>query len=49
MRAGPQVPELHTTALALTRAATIVVACFLVVRASKRSRSQIVIPTPGNT
>ncbi|QFZ22975.1 hypothetical protein [Saccharothrix syringae] len=42
-------PELHDNALALTMAATIVVATFMEVRASKRSRSQMVIPTPGNT
>lgn len=42
-------PVLHTNALALTMAATIVVATFMEVRASKRSRSQMVIPTPGNT
>ncbi|MFI9010177.1 hypothetical protein ACIGNX_23390 [Actinosynnema sp. NPDC053489] len=42
-------PVLHTNALALTMAATILVATALEVRASKRSRSQIVIPTPGNT
>jgi ATP synthase protein I len=44
-----QFPVLHTNALALTMAATIVVATFMEVRASKRSRSQLVIPTPGNT
>lgn len=44
-----QFPELHDNALALTMAATIVVATFMEVRASKRSRSQMVIPTPGNT
>jgi hypothetical protein len=44
-----QFPVLHTNALALTMAATIVVATFMEVRASKRSRSQMVIPTPGNT
>lgn len=44
-----QLPALHTNALALTMAATILVASFMEVRASKRSRSQIVIPTPGNT
>ncbi|MEU5693615.1 hypothetical protein [Actinosynnema sp. NPDC020468] len=43
-------PLLHVNAFALTMAATIVVATFLEVRASKRSRSQIVIPTsPENT
>lgn len=42
-------PLLHTNALALTMAATIVVATFMEVRASKRSRSQMVVPTPGNT
>ncbi|NUT94286.1 MAG: hypothetical protein HOY78_19920 [Saccharothrix sp.] len=40
--------NLHQNALALTMAATIVVATFLEVRASKRSRSQVIIPTPGN-
>lgn len=44
-----QFPVVHTNALALTMAATIVVASFMEVRASKRSRSQIIIPTPGNT
>jgi ATP synthase protein I len=44
-----QFPVLHTNALALTMAATILVATAMEVRASKRSRSQIVIPTPGNT
>ncbi|MFD1149569.1 hypothetical protein [Saccharothrix hoggarensis] len=44
-----QFPVLHTNALALTMAATIVVATFMEVRASKRSRSQMVVPTPGNT
>lgn len=38
----------HENALALTMAATIVVATFMEVRASKRSRSQVIIPTPGN-
>ncbi|GAA3461573.1 MULTISPECIES: hypothetical protein [Saccharothrix] len=42
-------PELHVNALALTTVATIVVTTFMEVRASKRSRSQMVIPTPGNT
>ncbi|MCE6997910.1 hypothetical protein LZG04_24370 [Saccharothrix sp. S26] len=42
-------PVLHTNALALTMAATILVATAMEVRASRRSRSQIVIPTPGNT
>ncbi|WP_447004041.1 hypothetical protein ACRAKI_31050 [Saccharothrix isguenensis] len=42
-------PALHVNALALTTVATIVVTTFMEVRASKRSRSQIVIPTPGNT
>ncbi|NUT46173.1 MAG: hypothetical protein HOV94_02465 [Saccharothrix sp.] len=42
-------PVLHTNALALTMAATIVVATVMEVRASKRSRSQVVIPTPGTT
>ncbi len=42
-------PELHPNALALTMAATVVVTTFMEVRASKRSRSQIVVPTPGNT
>ena len=42
-------PSLHVNALALTTVATIVVTTFLEVRASKRSRSQMVIPTPGNT
>jgi ATP synthase protein I len=50
MLAVRQFPVLHTNALALTMAATILVASFMEVRASKRSRSQIVIPaTPGNT
>ncbi|MGM1061784.1 hypothetical protein [Saccharothrix sp. Mg75] len=44
-----QFPVLHTNSLALTMAATIVVATFMEARASKRSRSQMVIPTPGNT
>lgn len=44
-----QFPSLHTNALALTMVATIVVATFVEVRASKRSRSQMVVPTPGNT
>ncbi|MEU4803717.1 hypothetical protein [Actinosynnema sp. NPDC023587] len=38
-------PVLHTNALALTMAATIVVATFMEARASKRSRSQVVIPS----
>ncbi|MFC6093324.1 hypothetical protein Q5530_28805 [Saccharothrix sp. BKS2] len=42
-------PVLHDDALALTMVATIVVATFMEVRASKRSRSQMVVPTPGNT
>ncbi|MEU4762503.1 hypothetical protein AB0H12_04565 [Actinosynnema sp. NPDC023794] len=44
-----QFPVLHANALALTMVATIVVATVMEVRASKRSRSQIIIPTPGNT
>ncbi|MFD7653651.1 hypothetical protein ACFV4N_06695 [Actinosynnema sp. NPDC059797] len=42
-------PALDDNALALTMVATIVVATFMEVRASKRSRSQMVVPTPGNT
>ncbi|MBW4716459.1 ATP synthase subunit I [Saccharothrix obliqua] len=42
-------PVLHVNALALTMAATIVVATFMEVRASKRSRSQVIIPAPGNS
>ncbi|WP_033439406.1 ATP synthase subunit I [Saccharothrix sp. NRRL B-16314] len=41
-------PELHDNALAITMASTILVATFMEVRASKRSRSQMVVPTPGN-
>ena len=44
-----QFPELHPNALALTTAATVVVTTFMEVRASRYSRSQIVVPTPGNT
>ncbi|GAA3879995.1 hypothetical protein GCM10022243_50810 [Saccharothrix violaceirubra] len=40
-------PVLHVNALGITMAATILVATFMEVRASKRSRSQMVVPTPG--
>ncbi|ONI83441.1 hypothetical protein ALI22I_33585 [Saccharothrix sp. ALI-22-I] len=42
-------PELNDNALAITMVSTILVTTFMEVRASKRSRSQMVIPTPGNT
>ncbi|WP_158843407.1 ATP synthase subunit I [Saccharothrix deserti] len=42
-------PELNDNALAITMVSTILVATFMEVRASKRSRSQMVVPTPGNT